>query len=76
MRCLENYRKISLVLSLGKIFDSVLNNRLCFCREAFGLNNPWQNGFKQGSRTTDNLFLFNAILDKYKALKRPLYVAT
>ena len=74
MHCPENYRKITLLSSLGKIFDSVLNNRLCFCKEAFRLNNPWQNGFKQGSRTTDNLFIFNAILDKYKALKRPLYV--
>ena len=74
MRCPENYRKITLLSSLGKIFDSVLNNRLCFCKEAFRLKNPWQNGFKQGSRTTDNLFIFNAILDKYKALKRPLYV--
>ena len=74
MRCPENYRKITLLSSLGKIFESVLNNLLCFCKEALRLNNPWQNSFKQGSRTTDNLFIFNVILDKYKALKRPLYV--
>ena len=67
-------RKITLLSSLGKIFDSILNNRLCFCKETFRPNNPWQNGFKQGSRTTDNLFNFNAISDKYKALKHPLYV--
>ena len=30
MHCPENYRKITLLSSLGKIFESVLNNRLCF----------------------------------------------
>ena len=74
MRCPENYRKITLLSSLGKLFDSVLNNRLCFCKEALRLHNPWQNGFKPGSRTTDNLFIFNAIIDKYQATKKPLYV--
>ena len=70
----ENYRKITLLCSLGKLFDSILNNRLRFCKEALKLDYPWQNGFKQGSRATDNLFIFNAVLDKYKALKRPLYI--
>ena len=74
MRCPENYRKITLLSSLGKLFDSVLNNRLCFCKEALRLHNPWQNGFKPGSWTTDNLFIFNAIIDKYQATKKPLYV--
>ena len=70
----ENYRKITLLSSLGKLFDTILNNRICFCKEAFSLDNPWQNGFKQGSRSTDNLFIFNAILDKFKGQKRPLFI--
>ena len=74
MRCPENYRKITLLSSLCKFFDSVLNNRLCFCNEALRLHNPWQNSFKPGSCTTDNLFIFNAIIDKYQATKKPLYV--
>ena len=56
MRYPDNYRKITLLSSLGKSFDSILNNRLCFCKEAFKIDNPWQYGFKQGSRTTDNLY--------------------
>ena len=70
----ENYRKITLISALGKLFDSILNNRLRYCKDAFKLDNPWQNGFKQGSRTTDNLFIYNAVIDKYQAKKRPLYV--
>ena len=31
-------------------------------------------GFKPGSRTTDNLFIFYAIIDKYQATRKPLYV--
>ena len=70
----ENYRKITLLCSLGKLFDFILKNRLCFCKEALKLDNSWQNGFKQGSQATDKLFIFNALFDKYKALKRPLYI--
>ena len=75
MRCPENYRKITLLSSVGKLFDYVLNNSLCFFKEALRLHNPWHNGFKPGSRTTDNLFIFNAIIDKYQATKKPLYVS-
>ena len=27
----ENYRKITLLSSLGKLFDTIRNNRICFC---------------------------------------------
>ena len=70
----ENYRKITLLTSLGKLFDLVLNNRLCFIKEALKLENPFQNGFKMGSQSTDNLFILNSILEKYEANKRPLYI--
>ena len=70
----ENYRKITLISALGKIFDSILNNRMRFCKEALRVDNVWQNGFKPGSHATDNLFIFNAVSDKYTALKRPLFV--
>ena len=33
-----------------------------------------QNGFKPDARTTDNTFILNGIIEKYTALKRPLYI--
>ena len=70
----DNYRKITLLSSLGKLFDSVLSNCLCFCKDALQDGNPWQNGFKQGTQSTDNLFILNGIIEKYQALNRPVYM--
>ena len=70
----KNYRKITLLSSLGKLFESVLNNRFCFIKEALKLENPLQNRLKMGSQSTDNLFILNSILEKYEANKRPLYI--
>ena len=70
-RCPDNYRKITLLSSLGELFDFILNNRFCFCKRRLKLIIPW---FKQGSRTTDKLFMIKAIIDKYHALKRPVFL--
>lgn len=70
----KNYRKITLLSALGKVFESILNNRLCYCKTVLNVEDPLQNGFKPDAQTTDNLFILNAILEKYRALKRPVYV--
>ena len=70
----DNYRKITLLSSLGKLFDFVLNKRLCFSKDALQNGNPWQNVFKQGTQSTDDLFILNGIIEKYQALNRPVYM--
>ena len=52
-----------------------MNNRLCFVKEALQIETPFQNGFKQGCQSTDNLFILNSIIEKYEAKKRPLYIS-
>ena len=56
------YRKITLLPALGKIFESVLNNRLRYCRKINIDEDPFQNGFKEGARATDNIFILNGVI--------------
>ena len=70
----DNYRKITVLNSLGKLFDTVLNARLKYMRQSCDEEDPFQNGFKDGHCTIDNVFILNGIIEKQKALKRPLYI--
>ena len=58
---------------IGKLFESILNNRLSFKNEVCNDNDPYQAGFKTNSRTTDNIFILCAIIDKQRCLSKPLY---
>ena len=73
--CLKTTQKLrSCRRLLGKLFDSILNNRLCFCKEVLQSENPWQNGFKHGTQSTDNLLILNGVVEKYQAQKCPAYM--
>ena len=69
----ENYRKITVMPCIGKLFESILNNRLSFKNEVCNDNDPYQAGFKSNSRITDNIFILCAIIDKQRCLSKPLY---
>ena len=69
----ENYRKITLLTSLSKTFENILNNRLTYCKETVIPGDPLQNGFNKDTPVTDNVFILNGIIEKYKATKKPLY---
>ena len=58
---------------IGKLLTSILNNRLSFKNEVCNDNDPYQAGFKSNSRTTDNIFILCAIIDKQRCLSKPLY---
>ena len=58
----NNYRGISVTSSLGKLLSSVLSNRLYQEIES-----------KKGKRTSDHLFVLKALIEDYKARKRPIY---
>ena len=57
----DNYRKITVMPCIGKLFESILNNRLSFKNEVCNDNDLYQAGFKCNSRTTDNIFILCAI---------------
>jgi hypothetical protein len=61
----NNYRGIAISSCLSKLFNSILNSRL---ENYMAENNLWkrnQSGFMKKHRTEDNLFVFQAIQQKY-----------
>ena len=69
----DNYRKVAVMPCIGKLFESVLNNRLSFKNDVCIDNDPFQASFNSNSRTTDNIFILCAIIDKQRCLSKPLY---
>ncbi|MCG8033764.1 MAG: reverse transcriptase family protein [Candidatus Thiodiazotropha taylori] len=71
----ENYRPITVLSCLSKLFTSILNNRLTHFLDAFDLLNENQAGFRKGYSTTDHIFTLNALIELFKAKKKKLYCA-
>lgn len=71
----SNYRGISLLPTLAKVFDSILELRL----RKWEADNfkPAQNqaGFRPNFSTADHIFTLQAIINKYRALGRKVYCA-
>ena len=58
---------------LGNYLNLYQITRLSFKNEVCNDNDPYQAGFKSNSRTTDNIFILCAIIDKQRCLSKPLY---
>ena len=43
---------------IGKLFESIVNNRLLYKNEVCNDNDPYQAGFKSNSRTMDNIYSY------------------
>jgi hypothetical protein len=61
----DNYRKLTLMSCMGKVFESIVNKRLVFQEEATGIIDPHQFGFCKGCRTSDNVFIIDTLLSYY-----------
>ena len=61
----NNYRGISVTCAIGKLFNSILNERLDKFLEKYKIINKCQVGFTKKARTTDHLFILKCILDEY-----------
>ncbi len=69
-----NYRGITLTSCIGKLFNSILNNRLINYLDRHKLLSKFQAGFRQDHRTTDNVFILNEIMKYSKQTSEPLYM--
>lgn len=70
----DNFRKITILVAMGKIFESVLNNRLYYKNEVLSSDDVFQSGFMKNTRTIDNIFVLNTLIEKQKMKRQPLYV--
>ena len=71
----ENYRPITLLSCLGKLFTAVLNERLnCFLTENCILEEN-QAGFRKHYSTSDHIFLLHSLFELLKLQKKKMFCA-
>ncbi|MCG8046717.1 MAG: reverse transcriptase domain-containing protein [Candidatus Thiodiazotropha endolucinida] len=71
----ENYRPITLLSCLGKLFTSIINNRLTSYAEKYEVISHSQSGFRKGFSTVDNLYVIQSLIEMMKTNKNKLYCA-
>ena len=71
----ENYRPITLLSCIGKVFTAVLNKRLSDYVNHYEILCENQTGFRKGYMTTENIFVLQSLIDLLRARKRKLYCA-
>ena len=71
----DNYRGITLLSTLGKLFTRVLNNRLTFWSETYSILCDSQAGFRQGYSTVDNIFVLHSVINILISQGKKLYCA-
>jgi len=65
----ENYRGITIISNMGKLFNSILAIRLQDHLEKHKLLTPEQIGFTKGASTADHIFTLKTLINKYTANK-------
>ena len=75
MNLVDNYIGITLLSSLGKLFTRVLNNRVTWWAEAYGVYIEAQAGFRPAYSTIDNLSNLNGIISYLINKGKKLYCA-
>ena len=69
-----NYRPITLLSAMGKLFGSVVENRLSTWSEKTGAIADEQGGFRRGRGTIDQLYLLKEIISSRKSQGLPTLV--
>ena len=74
-RCqVNNFRGITILPIMEKIFEAAVYRRLSFVNEAFEEIDKHNGGFLHDSRTSDNLFVLNGLIEKQLLLGKSLLV--
>ena len=70
----ENYGRVTILPILGKLFETLIDIRLIFLKDALCQHDPFNGGFKKGSMTSDKIFVLLGCIQKAQAMNEPLYV--
>ena len=68
-----NYRPITLVSCFGKVFTSILNNRLTLFSDEINLISSSQAGFRKGHSTCDNICILHSLINLYLSKQKKLF---
>ena len=69
----ENYRPITLLSCLGKLFTAIINKRLNDFSNDKHVISDCQAGFRKGYSTSDNIFIINSLIDLLKSRNKKLF---
>ena len=69
----SNYRGITILSCLGKLFTSCINTRLTSYSKSCDIIGNEQAGFRQGFSTADHIFFLKSLIDLYLFKKKRLY---
>jgi hypothetical protein len=69
----DNYRGITILSCLGKLFTSILNERLYMFLDDNKLLGKEQAGFRKGNSTIDHIFALHSLVDLYLQKKKRLF---
>lgn len=69
----ENYRPITLLSCMGKLFTSILNLRLNCFLDNYGILSENQAGFRKSYSTLDHIFTLNSLCEILRHSKQKLY---
>ena len=69
----NNYRGITLLSCLGKLFTCCINMRLFKFLDDRGIIGQEQAGFREGYSTIDHIFVLNELINLYLQKKKRLY---
>jgi hypothetical protein len=68
-------RPITITPVLGKIVETILDNRMIFIEEAFATGDVFNGGFKKNSSTCDNMFILRGCIEMQLCKGKSLFIA-
>ena len=69
-----NYRGITILPIIEKIFEIIVYNRLSFANEAFNKEDKYNGGFLAGCRTSDNILILHGLIQRQLCIGSNLVV--